>query len=165
MFLLVCSNEEDIHTVKTIYWHHFRLELEAVIKEQQTPGRSKPRLSEGDGVGRGGDGGDGDDDDRASALSTRPVTSRSLSPRRLSSSNIQHRPCTFEGVVNFDATKEAFSLGVEGVGEDIGVRVNHFSKALARCPEMLEVFGKQLEGLRHMYHRPLWMAPIFRNDD
>lgn len=161
MFLLVCSNEEEIHTVKTIYWHHFRLELEAVMKEQQTRGRSKPRSSEGDGIGRGGSG----DDNRASALSTRPASSRSLSPRRLSSSNIQHRPYTSEGVGNFDATREAFSLGLDGVGDDIGVTVNHFSKALARCPEMLEIFGKQLERLRHMYHRPLWMAPIFRNTE
>lgn len=157
MFLLVCSNEEEIHTVKTIYWHRFRLELEAVMKEQQTRGRSKPRHSEGGGIG-GACSGDG----RARALSTRRAGSRSLSPRRLSSSNVQRQPCTSEGVGGFDATKEAFSLGIEGIGEDIGVTANHFSEALARCPEILEVFGKQLEGWRHRYHRPLWMAPILR---
>ncbi|CAM9905961.1 unnamed protein product [Ectocarpus sp. 12 AP-2014] len=183
MFTLVCSNDQERHTVTTTYRHRFYLELRAVIQEGRNPLRFRNNQN------NGGDGGYDSpnmvESDRCLSPPHRPSNrssedgkASSLQPDAYSSTETPHvfptggRPTTAEPAKERHGTQLQTGDGhgrggASGMGspgpEENGVTAEEFSEALARCPEMLEAFGSQLDArLRHR-HRPIWMAPFMRN--
>lgn len=182
MFTLVCSNDQERHVVTTTYRHRFYLELRAVMQEGRNPLRFRNNQN------NGGDGGYDSpnmvESDRCLSPPHRPSNrssedgkASSLQPDAYSSTETPHvlptggRPTTAEPAKERPGTRLEKGDGhgrggASGMGspgpEENGVTAEEFSEALARCPEMLEAFGSQLDArLRHR-HRPIWMAPFMR---
>ncbi|CAM9810191.1 unnamed protein product, partial [Ectocarpus fasciculatus] len=182
MFTLVCSNDQERHAVKTTYRHRFNLELRAVMQEGRNPLRFRNNQNNG-----GDDGYESPnmvESDRCLSAPHRPSNrsseegkASSLKPGANSPTETPHvlpttgRPTTAEPAKERPGNRQKKGDGdgrggASGIGspraEENGVTAEEFSEALARCPEMLEAFGSQLEArLRHR-HRPIWMAPFMR---
>lgn len=143
MFSLVCSNDQERHSVATTYRHRFRLELRAVIQEVRNPGHGKDIRSPGGG---------------GSGHASSNIDGRPPSPEmEISAGESDPRQKSFASRVR----TEAVAKGALGEG-DRGLTAKEFSEALMRCPEMLEAFGSQLVARFRHRHRPIWMAPFSR---
>ncbi|CAM9726425.1 unnamed protein product [Choristocarpus tenellus] len=179
MFSLACSNEDERHIVETVFRHRFCLELEAIQRRKQGRstiekiGNHRPcELATGTADGRVGE---ASIDASGSPLllegpySPSPRTSVHPSGVRSQPSSPVHvggmeRDGNFSAVlVASTAESEATSLRNMGAlqsGRGGWVSSGEFMEALARCPEMEEVFGKLLTARLQHQHRPTWMAPI-----
>ncbi|CBJ31437.1 hypothetical protein Esi_0256_0006 [Ectocarpus siliculosus] len=182
MFTLVCSNDQERHAVTTTYRHRFYLELRAVMQEGRNPLRFRNNQN------NSGDGGYNSpnmvESDRCLSPPHRPRNrsskdgkASSLQLDAYSSTETPHvlptggRPTTAEPAKERPGARLQKGDGhgrggASGMGspgpEENGVTAEEFSEALARCPEMLQAFGSQLDArLRHR-HRPIWMAPFMR---
>ncbi|CAM9635157.1 unnamed protein product, partial [Hapterophycus canaliculatus] len=175
LFSLVCSNDQERHSVATTYRHRFRLELRAVMQEVRNPGGGKNTRDVG---GRSGSHASSPSRKcspcgRKDGALQRPNTSYDSETLGLRGSPIDGRPTSTatetqagesdprQGSCESKGGREAMAKGASGEG-DMGVTVEEFAEALMRCPEMLEAFGSQLVARFRHRHRPIWMAPFSR---
>ena len=164
MFTLVCSNDQERHSVTTTYRHRFRLELRAVVQER----RGSLRLRTGNQQSGGGGGGGGGDYSSPNGRHSKPK-GMSNPPHRHAAEARRSRPAAAEKAAarkNADRSERADEGAVlPEVGEKgVAVTAEEFSEALVRCPEMLEAFGNQLAARFRHRHRPIWMAPFLRKE-
>lgn len=185
LFFVVCSNDQERHSVSTTYRHRFRLELLAVMQEARSSGHarnSRHRGSKGGGHASSFATNDHCRSPVAGSSSSRPKNSdplRTSNPQSERTSVHFLRPsagsppgsaATEPRARESDPRRISAESPDEGKAPEKasseqrakGVTVEEFSEALRRCPEMLEAFGSQLAArLRHK-HRPIWMAPFSR---
>lgn len=169
MFTLVCSNEEERHSVSTTYRHRFRFEMQTVMKERRNQNREVAAAA-----------GECDDarmtDQSPSARSKTELIGSygtrdgacSRSGRREEWTNNEASPRS-DGDESFKTDdNRGRGVTVEGRagygcrGDQRGITAEEFTEALLRCPEMIEAFGSQLVARLRYRHRPAWMAPILR---